>query len=106
MDRGSGKRFLQRVRLPASLQGMREAPSNARMARMKILSMFTEHPATVGETYWQHLRSAMSFAWAFATTAVAVAVHALVPCLFVRTGREAIERLHRQIVTDRRPGVR
>jgi len=37
---------------------------------------FTAHPQTVGETYWQHMAVALSFAGALFGAAVAALVHA------------------------------
>lgn len=70
--------------------------------------LFTDHPASVGETYFQHLGQAWSFSAELALAAVKCFLHGLLPCLFVREGSEAVDRLHRRMVTHRdcrlRPG--
>lgn len=66
---------------------------------MKI--SFTEHPATVNETYAQHLRMACSFAGTMFVGACACLVHAFLPFLFLKTGSSIIDRLHGRMVTGR-----
>lgn len=65
------------------------------------LSMFTEHPASVGETYLQHLWRATRFGTRMVICGLACLVHGLLPFLFVRTGSRAIATLHEQMVTHR-----
>jgi hypothetical protein len=62
---------------------------------------FTAHPATVGETYWQHLRAATGFSLRLIGAGTACLVHAVFPFLFVKTGSNAIDELHRRMVTHR-----
>lgn len=68
---------------------------------MKRLS-FTEHPASVGENYLQHLRHAAGFALNMIGGGLAVAVHAVLPFLFKKTGSGIIANLHTRMVTNRR----
>jgi len=63
--------------------------------------LFTDHPATVGETYWQHLGAAWSFSWRMMLASLACLVHALLPFLFEKTGSRAIVELHDRMVTNR-----
>ena len=69
---------------------------------MDIQRLFNEHPASVGETYWEHLLRASWFAGKMLMGAGACFVHALLPFLFVRTGSETIQQLHTAMVTHRR----
>lgn len=71
----------------------------------KLLELFREHPATVGETYFEHLGVALSFGFAMLAGGLACLVHAFLPFLFTKTGRTTIESLHTRMVThrDRRP---
>lgn len=62
---------------------------------------FTGHPATVGESYGQHLLHAMSFAGAMLAGAIVCFVHALIPSMFERTGSGIIQRLHDRMVSNR-----
>jgi hypothetical protein len=65
------------------------------------LRLFTEHPATVGETYAQHFVHAMSFAVTMFLGSLACLVHALLPFLFLKTGSNCIVRLHDRMVVNR-----
>ncbi len=62
---------------------------------------FTEHPASVGETYLEHMGMALSFAGSLALAAAACLMHAILPFAFERTGSRAVERLYRRMVTHR-----
>lgn len=68
---------------------------------MSLRNLFTDHPATVGETYWQHLAAASGFSWRLMAAALACLVHALLPFLFVKTGSRAIAELHDRMVVNR-----
>ena len=64
--------------------------------------LFTEHPASVDETYFEHLCVATSFSIRMFAASLACLVHALLPFLFVRTGSAAIETLYDRMVANRR----
>jgi hypothetical protein len=66
-----------------------------------LRNLFTEHPATAGETYWQHLGAAWGFSWRLMAASLACLVHALLPFLFVKTGSRAITELHDRMVANR-----
>ena len=68
---------------------------------MSLKTKFTEHPATVGESYGEHFVSAMGFSVAMLRAAFCCAVHAVLPFLFVKTGSECITELHDRMVTNR-----
>ncbi|MEO8133682.1 MAG: DUF6356 family protein [Betaproteobacteria bacterium] len=67
----------------------------------KLLERFREHPASVGETYFEHLGVALSFGLAMVAGGLACLLHAVFPFLFTTTGRTTIESLHRRMVTHR-----
>ena len=69
---------------------------------MELRRLFTEHPASVGESYWAHLLRAMWFGSRMVLAGTACLVHAIFPFLFVRTGSHAIAELHTAMVTGRR----
>ena len=69
---------------------------------MDLQHLFTEHPASVGETYWGHLLRASWFGGKMLLGAGACFVHAVFPFLFVKTGSQAITQLHDAMVTNRR----
>ena len=55
---------------------------------------FTAHPASVGETYGQHLRFALRFGTCMTLGGLAAAIHALFPFLFITTASRALEELN------------
>lgn len=63
---------------------------------------FTEHPASVGETYAEHFRSALGFAGPMILGGIACAIHAVLPFLFVTTGSRTIRDLYERMVVSRR----
>ncbi len=62
---------------------------------------FTEHPASVGESYFQHMGMAFGFGGKMVLSGFACLLHGLFPFLFVCTGRKCIEDLHHQMVLHR-----
>ena len=65
-----------------------------------IRRLFLDHPASVGESYGQHLRVAGSFGIAMLVGAIACFAHALVPAIFTRTGSSTVKRLHARLTHD------
>ncbi|HTS21625.1 MAG TPA: DUF6356 family protein [Casimicrobiaceae bacterium] len=59
-----------------------------------MTNFFTAHPASVGETYGDHLRFALSFGSRMALGGLAAIVHAVLPFLFVTTASRALEDLN------------
>jgi len=66
-----------------------------------MLKAFTQHPETVGETYFEHLGQASSFAGSMALGAVACFLHGLFPFAFQTSGSRRIRDLHERMVTHR-----
>ncbi len=66
------------------------------------MSLFTDHPASVGETYLEHMGMAASFGSRMFLGSLACFVHALLPFLFVKTGSGLIDTLHGEMVVNRR----
>jgi hypothetical protein len=62
---------------------------------------FTEHPASVGESYVGHLRSAFGFGVAMIRGGAACLVHGVLPFLCTTTGSRTVIRLHDRMVTHR-----
>jgi hypothetical protein len=69
---------------------------------MSILRTFTDHPASVGESYLEHLGRATAFGLRMMCAGLACLLHGLLPFLFQRTGSRAISELHERMVTHRR----
>ncbi len=68
---------------------------------MGLRRLFSEHPASVGESYGEHLLRALGFGSRMMLAGAACLVHALLPFLFVRTGSQAIAELHEAMVRNR-----
>ena len=69
-----------------------------------MIQLFTEHPATVGETYWQHLRFASRSGTLMIAAGGACVIHALLPFLFVSTASRTVRGLA-QRMERRRAGA-
>ena len=66
-----------------------------------VTSPFTTHPASVGETYLQHLASASRYSFQMIGAGVCCFIHGLLPFLFVRTGSTAVAGLHARMIVNR-----
>ncbi|MDB5371743.1 MAG: capsule biosynthesis protein [Belnapia sp.] len=62
---------------------------------------FTRHPATVGESYLEHMATAGGFGWRMLGGALACFAHAVVPFWFETTGSATIRALHDRMVVNR-----
>ena len=69
---------------------------------MSLGGLFTQHPASVGESYLEHLRAAMGFALRMWIGGAACLVHAVFPFLCMRTGSNCIADLNERMVRNRR----
>jgi Family of unknown function (DUF6356) len=74
---------------------------------MQLPQLLTAHPASVGETYFQHLIQAARFGARLVLAGLACLIHSLLPFLFVHTARDMVKDLHEQIVLNRacRPAI-
>lgn len=66
-----------------------------------VIDAFTTHPASVNESYAEHLGSAWSFAFQMMGAGLACFLHGLFPFLFVTTGSSTIRELHERMVINR-----
>lgn len=66
---------------------------------------FTEHPASVGETYFAHLRHAAGFSASMLRGGLACMVHAVFPFLCTSTGSGIVASLNTRMITNRHSGV-
>jgi len=64
--------------------------------------LFTDHPASVNESYWQHLGAATGFALRMIWGGILCLVHAVIPGVCCTKGSEMICELHERMVTNRR----
>ena len=57
---------------------------------MGIRRLFVEHPASVNETYLEHMGVATSFGSRMIVAGVACMIHGLLPFLFLTTGSRTV----------------
>jgi hypothetical protein len=69
---------------------------------MRLERLFTEHPASVGESYVEHMGVALSFAGPLLVAGLAALVHAILPFLCVTTASGTVKRLQARML-NRRP---
>ena len=73
------------------------------MSHMNVLKrLFTEHPATVNESYGQHFASAMGFGLRMIWGGLVCMVHAFIPGVCCTKASEMIGELHDRMITNRR----
>ena len=69
---------------------------------MGMTRHFTDHPASVGESYTEHFRVAAHFARCLTKDAGAAAVHAVVPSMCKTTASECIRELYAEMNSSAR----
>ena len=69
---------------------------------MKLFNWFIRHPASVGETYGQHLIAAVGFGLKLVAGGLGCLVHAVIPELFARAGSDCVASLHARLTERRR----
>ena len=62
-----------------------------------IVRAFEDHPASVGESYWQHFGAAARYGFLLSKAAGAAFIHAILPFLCERTASNTIMTLHREM---------
>ena len=68
---------------------------------MSLTKLFTEHPASVDESYGEHLAMATGFGVRMILGGIACLIHGLLPFLFAKTGSQQIGALHDIMVVNR-----
>ena len=71
------------------------------MSLATLANMFQDHPASVGETYAQHLVQATGFGFRMILGGMACILHGVLPFAFVKTGSRQIQTLHRRMISNR-----
>jgi hypothetical protein len=69
--------------------------------KKRLTNAFCAHPASVGETYFEHLGSAVRFSGLMLYGGAACFIHALLPFLFTSTGSRTIAQLHERMIKNR-----
>jgi Family of unknown function (DUF6356) len=70
--------------------------------RPMFARLFLSHPESVGESYFEHQRAALSFAGPLLLAGFACILHAMIPGLCERTASRRIAMLHDRMVANRR----
>jgi len=63
--------------------------------------LFTDHPASIGETYGEHCVSAWGFGLRLIWAGLACCLHGCLPFLCVSTGSRTVTKLHQRMVVNR-----
>ena len=58
---------------------------------------FLQHPASVDESYGEHLSAASRFGGRMVAGGIACMIHGLVPALFTRTGSNTVKALYTEL---------
>jgi hypothetical protein len=66
-----------------------------------IRDLFRDHPASVGETYWQHMAVAGRFGMRMLAGSIGCFVHALLPFACQTRGSDTVRALHAELLASR-----
>jgi len=66
-----------------------------------IMKAFTQHPASVGENYFQHMESSFSFGTKMFFASFACFAHGIFPFICTSRGSQAITELHARMISHR-----
>jgi hypothetical protein len=61
-------------------------------------NIFTQHPHSINETYFQHLKFAFCFGSRMLLSALACMIHAVFPFLFEKTGSKFLLNSTRELI--------
>jgi len=68
----------------------------------RLHNLFLSHPASVGETYGEHLLHAASFGARLALYGCTCVVHAVLPFILTNTASNGVARLYDEMIVQRR----
>ena len=74
-------------------------------AGMDIRGKFTEHPNSVDETYFEHMKVAAHFSKELFGAAMCCAIHAVFPWRHCTTGSSKVKELHAEMTAGARANV-
>lgn len=69
---------------------------------MGIRGKFTEHPESVGETYFEHMGVAAGFSKKLFRAAICCGLHAIFPWMHCTTGSATVKQLHAEMAAGAR----
>ena len=58
---------------------------------------FTKHPHSVGETYLEHMKIALSTSIKIQLVVLIIVVHAIFPFLFEHTGSDELNKINKEL---------
>jgi len=62
-----------------------------------IRRMFIDHPQSVNESYFEHMRFALGFAGLLFAASLAALLHAIFPAMFEKTASGLVTKLYARI---------
>lgn len=74
-----------------------QTPGAQATKRANFFRGFIDHPASVNETYFEHMRFAFGFAATLLAAGLAALIHAIIPPLFETTASRMIKKMHARI---------
>jgi hypothetical protein len=80
----------------SAILGEKQAIQNHR-----VMKLFTEHPRSVDESYFEHMGMAFGFGSRLVVSGIACLLHGIFPFLFVKTGSRTVRELHGRMITCR-----
>ena len=63
----------------------------------RLIKIFTHHPESNGETYFQHLRCAASYGLRMIFSGVAAIIHSIFPFLFETAASDCAKRINKEV---------
>ena len=66
------------------------------------MTLFTDHPGSVGETYFEHLVFAWSFGFQMLIGSIVCFLHGVFPFLMPTTGGQTVIELHNRLLSARK----
>ena len=66
-----------------------------------MIRLFTDHPASVGESYLEHFGVASRFGWRLTRGGLGCMLHAVLPFACRTSGSDTVRELHDQLVAKR-----
>jgi len=61
------------------------------------MNFFTKHPHSIGESYFEHLKVALSYGFKMVLGGIACIIHAFIPFLFESTASKITVQLYEHI---------
>ena len=74
-----------------------ESKKQKQSKNIKLLRFFTEHPSSIGETYFEHFLVAISFSFKLLITSFAAFIHAFLPFFFKTFASKQIKEMNKKL---------